>query len=73
MAKKSTLKLSARTRNRRVTALEQAIRLRADISLSVLGMAFVRNGSGRFLNIRSAGDRVQLSREARSGPKRPTG
>ena len=31
----------------------KAIRSRADYSLAILGMAFVRNGSGRFLNIRT--------------------
>ncbi len=39
-------------------ATEQEIRSRADYSLAVLGMAFVRNGSGRFLNIRAHGDRL---------------
>jgi hypothetical protein len=34
--------------------LQQAIRSRADYSLAILGNAFVRNGSGRFLNIRQA-------------------
>lgn len=44
--------------------LDQLIRLRADYSLAVLGMGFVRNGSGRFLNIRSAGDRLKVQRTA---------
>lgn len=39
-------------------ATEVVIRSRADYSLAVLGMAFVRNGSGRFLNIRARGDRL---------------
>jgi len=32
--------------------MQQAIRSRANFSLAILGQAFVRNGSGRFLNIR---------------------
>jgi hypothetical protein len=34
--------------------LKEIIRNRANYSLAVLGMAFVRNGSGRFLNIRAS-------------------
>jgi hypothetical protein len=33
--------------------LQETIRNRSNYSLAVLGMAFVRNGSGRFLNIRT--------------------
>jgi hypothetical protein len=32
--------------------LKNTIKSRANYSLAILGMAFVRNGSGRFLNIR---------------------
>lgn len=43
----------------RIQLMQQAIESRASYSLAVLGMAFVRNGSGRFLNIRAVGDRLQ--------------
>lgn len=33
--------------------IQEAIIARANYSLAVLGMAFVRHGSGKFLNIRS--------------------
>ena len=32
--------------------VERVIRARADFSMAFLGLAFMRNGSGRFLNIR---------------------
>ncbi len=41
-------KKSEATRSRE---MEEEIRSRANMSLAILGMAFVRNGSGRFLNI----------------------
>jgi hypothetical protein len=37
-------------------AMQRAIRSRANYSLAVLGKSFVTNGSGRFFNIRTAGD-----------------
>ena len=37
---------------------EELIRSRANYSLSILGMAFVRNGSGQFINIRAPKKRV---------------
>jgi hypothetical protein len=33
--------------------MQQEIKSRANYSLALLGMAFVRNGSGRFLNLRA--------------------
>lgn len=42
-----------------IRLMEKTIRSRANYSLAVLGMAFVRNGSGLFLNIRAVGDRRQ--------------
>ncbi len=42
--------------------MQREIRNRAKYSLAVLGKAFVRNGSGRFLNIRSAGDLYKFKR-----------
>ena len=39
----------------RITEMREAIESRANHSLAILGKAFVRNGSGRFLNIRSDG------------------
>lgn len=33
--------------------MQQAIRSRANYSLALLGMAFVRRGSGRFVNLRA--------------------
>ena len=44
-------KKSEATRSRE---MEEEIRSRAALSLAILGMAFVRNGSGRFLNIDSS-------------------
>ncbi len=40
--------------------LQEIIKKRANYSLAILGMSFVRNGSGRFLNLRTA----QLPRTA---------
>lgn len=51
-------KRGSRTTHQRVDE-ETMIRRRANYSLAVLGMAFVRNGSGRFLNIRASGDRLR--------------
>ena len=42
-----------------IREMEQNIRSRANYSLAVLGMGFVRNGSGQFLNIRAVGDRYR--------------
>jgi len=33
--------------------MQQEIKSRADYSLALLGMAFVRHGSGRFVNLRA--------------------
>jgi hypothetical protein len=33
--------------------MQQEIKSRANYSLALLGMAFVKNGSGRFLNLRA--------------------
>jgi len=40
--------------------LEEQIRARANYDLAILGMQFVRHGSGRFLWIGSDGDRLSL-------------
>jgi hypothetical protein len=50
---KSRLRSQTKTGSATIPQIRQAIRKRADYSLAVLGMAFVRNGSGQFLNIRS--------------------
>ncbi|MFM9970839.1 MAG: hypothetical protein ACKVQK_20795 [Burkholderiales bacterium] len=44
-------------------SLGQLIRTRANYSLAILGAGFIHNGSGKFLNIRTAGDRLDLKRE----------
>ena len=54
--KSSPLKKDERHRIRRMT---REIQSRANYSLALLGMGFVRNGSGKFLNIRAAGARFQ--------------
>jgi hypothetical protein len=46
--------------------MQRAIRSRANYSLAVLGKSFVTNGSGRFFNIRTAGDLHLLKRGART-------
>lgn len=38
--------------------MQEDLRLRANYSLAILGEAFVRNGSGSFLNIRSSRSRT---------------
>ena len=43
----------------RTHSMEEEIRSRADYSMALLGMAFVRNGSGSFLNIRAEPPRAQ--------------
>jgi hypothetical protein len=54
--------IKEKSKDRLVQAL---IRSKANYSLAVLGRAFVRNGSGRFLNIRTAGDLQLVKRAAR--------
>ncbi len=49
-----------KTASNRQKELQEKIKKRANYSLAILGMAFVRNGSGRFLNVRTA----QLPRTA---------
>ena len=52
-------------------SMQEAIRARANYSLAVLGMAFVRNGSGRFLNIRAQeGTRYRLKPSALEDTRR---
>lgn len=43
--------------------MQQYIEARANYSVSVLGQAFVRNGSGRFLNIRRVGSPKRIVRK----------
>ncbi|MDP3935313.1 MAG: hypothetical protein Q8Q46_03815 [Candidatus Giovannonibacteria bacterium] len=40
--------------NKRDKEMQAKIRSRAAYSLAILGMAFVRHGSGKFLNIRAS-------------------
>jgi len=40
-------------RQKDLEELQRAVQDRAYYSLAILGMGFVRNGSGRFLNIRT--------------------
>jgi hypothetical protein len=47
-------------RTSKTPSMEAEIRRRADDSMALLGMAFVRNGSGSFLNIRAEPPRVQI-------------
>lgn len=44
---------TVKTTSKEEKELQQTIRNRAKFSLAVLGMGFVRNGSGRFLNLRA--------------------
>jgi hypothetical protein len=39
-------------------AMQEEIRNRANYSMALIGMAFVRHGSGRFLNLRSSGEPI---------------
>jgi hypothetical protein len=48
-----------------IRRMEQNIRSRANYSLAVLGMSFVRNGSGQFLNIRAVSDRYRSTLASR--------
>lgn len=41
------------SRQKELEELQQTIQNRTHYSLAILGMGFVRNGSGRFLNIRT--------------------
>lgn len=46
-------KAQVNIRQKELEELQQTIQNRAHYSLAILGMGFVRNGSGRFLNIRT--------------------
>lgn len=59
MPKTLTADKPNRNRKTKTQLMEEEIRRRADYSLVVLGMAFMRNGSGKFLNIRAHGDRLK--------------
>jgi hypothetical protein len=54
------MRRSKKTENNDIRVMEKDIRDRTNYSLALLGMAFVRNGSGRFLNIRATTDRRTL-------------
>jgi len=45
-------KISSSRKHLKIPPMQEEIRRRAAISLALLGMAFVRRGSGQFLNIR---------------------
>jgi hypothetical protein len=48
------------SRQKELEELQQTIQNRTHYSLAILGMGFVRNGSGRFLNIRTTIDPTRI-------------
>jgi hypothetical protein len=54
---RNAMRRNKTTEKAAIRKMEKNIRRRANYSLAVLGMGFVRNGSGQFLNIRSVSDR----------------
>jgi len=54
------MKITARKKAKaaRIRKIGDQIRRRADWSSAILGMGFVRHGSGQFLNLRPVGQRI---------------
>lgn len=53
-------RIRVNNRQKELEELQQTIQNRTHYSLAILGMGFVRNGSGRFLNIRTTIDPAQV-------------
>lgn len=57
---KPARRVQVANRQKELDELRQTIQDRVHYSLAILGMGFVRNGSGRFLNIRTTIDHTRI-------------